>query len=67
MSINLMKQSDQEELRVVNPVKIRLPTVNERIPDLVRQLEKISTQSASERQYIGEAISYLRLLQDLTE
>jgi hypothetical protein len=67
MSINLMKQSDQEELRVVNPVKIRLPTVNERIPDLVRQLEKISTQSASERQYIGEAISYLRLLQDLTK
>ena len=62
-----MKQSDQEELRVVNPVKIRLPTVNERIPDLVRQLEKISTQSASERQYIGEAISYLRLLQDLTK
>ena len=53
-------------------VERRLPrhvmnNVKERIPDLIAKLNGINTQYATERQYVGEAISFLRLMQDMIE
>jgi hypothetical protein len=44
-----------------------LPNMKERIPELIVKLSNINTQYSTERQYIGEAISYLRLMQDMIE
>ena len=44
-----------------------LPNMKERIPELIVKLSSINTQYSTEHQYIGEAISYLRLMQDLIE
>ena len=53
-------------------VERRLPRhvmnkVKERIPDLIAKLSNINTQYPTERQYVGEAISFLRLMQDMIE
>lgn len=53
-------------------VERRLPrhvmnNVKERIPGLITNLSSINTQYATERQYVGEAISFLRLMQDMIE
>lgn len=44
-----------------------MSNVKERIPDLIAKLSNINTQYATERQYVGEAISFLRLMQDMIE
>lgn len=41
--------------------------VKERIPGLIAKLGNINTQYATDQQYIGEAISFLRLMQDMIE
>jgi len=48
-------------------LKFSFDNVQERIPKLIDNLDKIKTEYPSDRQYIGEAISFLRLLQDLTK
>ena len=53
-------------------VERRLPrhvmsNVKERLPDLISKLGAVNTQYPFERQYLGEAISFLRLMQDMIE
>ena len=47
--------------------RIKMHNVKERIPDLIAKLNGLNTQHSYERQYVGEAISFLRVLQDMIE
>lgn len=51
----------------VKPPRAVLPNMKENLPNLIAKLGNINTQYSVERQYIGEAISYLRLMQDMIE
>lgn len=47
--------------------RAKMHNVKERIPNLIDKLNGLNTQHAYERQYVGEAISFLRVLQDMIE
>ena len=47
------------------PPQFDLPHLKERLPDLIKNLGAINTQYQVEKQYIGEAMTVLRLMQSL--
>jgi hypothetical protein len=47
------------------PQQFDLPHLKERLPDLIKNLSAVNTQYSIEKQHIGEAITVLRLVQDL--
>lgn len=47
------------------PQQFDLPHLKERLPELLKGLGAINTQYQVERQLIGEAMTVLRLMQDL--
>ena len=50
---------------LTKPPQFDLPHLKERLPDLLKGLSAINTQYPVERQLIGEAITVIRLMQDL--
>ncbi len=50
---------------LTKPQQFDLPHLKERLPELIKNLGAVSTQYPVERQYLGEAITVLRLMQSL--
>lgn len=47
--------------------RVNLPRVKERLPALINHLDWLAANSSIGKQYAGEAVGMLRLLQDLLE
>lgn len=47
--------------------RVNLPHVKERLPALINHLDWLSANSSIGKQYAGEAVGMLRLLQDILE
>jgi hypothetical protein len=71
MAIKTEKQevefNDAAAVKVYRPQRITLATTKSQIETTIKGLDGISSDYPSENKYLGQAIIYLKILQDLMD
>lgn len=71
MAINTEKQevvfNDVGAMKVYRPQRITLATTKSQIETTIKGLDGIKSEYSHENKYLGQAIIYLKILQDLMD